>query len=105
MAGYIYAVSRTPAPKDKSPIVDIITFKRDALELFDKTISNAKKAHLKLEDVVEYECPPFSECEKERQVMKKCVGEDKDGNSVAFFLERRHVGGQLEARRSRENGE
>ena len=104
MAGYIYFGSKASANTDKSPTQFVMTFKRKANERFDAMVANAKKAGCKLGEVEEYECPAYEQCEQERQVIKTCSGTDKAGNAVKFFLERVHVGGQLEQRRAEENG-
>jgi hypothetical protein len=105
MAGYIYSGSRQGVAHSKggSPVLFTLTFKREAIGEFDKKLASAKKGGAKLGEVEEFECLPFEQCEEERQVMKRCTGTDKDGNPVVFYLERFHVGGQLERRRA-ENG-
>lgn len=100
MAGYIYGISKTGGSSDRSPMIDIMTFKRRASDRFDSTIVNAKKAGCKLGSIELHECPAFEQCGQVRQVIKTCSGIDKAGNPVKFFLERIHVGGQLEQRRS-----
>ena len=100
MAGYNYVATKTGklSVKEPSPIIFFETFKRTAIELFDSTVTNKKKAGYKLGEVSEYELPSFEACGDARQIMKECSGTDKEGNPVTFRLERFHVGGQAAER-------
>ncbi len=106
MAGYIQVVSRVARPNDKggSNVLAVKTFMRKARETFDAKVKVAKSAGCKFGEVEEFELVPFEISGKERQLVSRVVGTDKEGEPVTIILERFHVGGQLEARRA-ENGE
>ena len=100
MAGYIYVISKNGTNASKSPMIGTMTFKRKANEMFDGAVANAKKGGAKLGEVEQFDCPAFEQCEQPRQIIKACSGTDKAGNPIKFFLERVHVGGQLQERRA-----
>lgn len=101
MAGYNYVISKKGklTGKETSPVIAFHTFKKFANDAFDTLVANRKKnSGFKLGDIVVYECPSFEQCGDDRQLMKSCVGKDKEGNDVEFILERFHVGGQAAER-------
>lgn len=104
MPGYNYAGSKQgqASARGGSPVLFLLTFKRKALDAFDRAVVNARKSGADLGEVEAFVCLPFEQCNEVRQVMKRCSGRDKDGNPLMLFLERFHVGGQLAERRAEE---